>query len=104
MRAAYQRSYFAPALFSLIPVAARCGSTIGFPAIFGVATALPVVVFAAIIAYSAKSVGKAFNRMEQIERWLAEMAPTRAPHTALVGIFSRPRERARVLPAEAAAI
>ena len=60
--------------FSLIPIAARCGSTVGLPAIFGVTTALPVVVFAVIIAYSAKSVGKAFNRMAQIERWLRWIA------------------------------
>lgn len=40
------------------------------PALFGLGTALPVVAFAAILAFSAQSLGKAFNRLMQIEWWV----------------------------------
>lgn len=55
---------------TLIPYAVYLDSRIGLPAVYGVGTALPVVVFAFIIAFSAQSLGKAFNRLTQIERWL----------------------------------
>jgi cytochrome c-type biogenesis protein len=55
---------------TLIPWAAYLDSRIGLPAIYGIGTALPVVAFAFIIAFSVKSLGKAFDRLTQIERWL----------------------------------
>jgi len=57
----------------LIPLALKLHSSILLPAVFGVGTAVPVVVFAAIIALSAQSVGKAFNRLSQIEWWVRQV-------------------------------
>jgi cytochrome c-type biogenesis protein len=54
---------------SLIPLSIKYDSSITLPAIYGVGTALPVIVFAVIIALSAQSVGRAFNRLTQIEWW-----------------------------------
>jgi len=54
---------------SLIPLCAGAGSIALLPAIYGVGTALPVVLFASLIAFGAGSVGKAFDRLTLIERW-----------------------------------
>ncbi len=61
----------AAALFfgSVIVLALECQSEIIIPAMFGVGTALPVVVFALLIAFSAKSVGKVFKKLVSIEKW-----------------------------------
>ena len=40
------------------------------PGIYGVGTALPVLVFAVLMAVSAQSVGKAFNSLSRIEWWV----------------------------------
>jgi cytochrome c-type biogenesis protein len=53
----------------LIPLAIEARSSVGLPTIFGVATALPVLTFAVIIALSAQSLGKAFNALSQVEWW-----------------------------------
>jgi cytochrome c-type biogenesis protein len=45
-------------------------SPVAMPSLYGLGTALPVVVFAVILAFSAKSLGKAFNRLAQIEWWV----------------------------------
>jgi cytochrome c biogenesis protein CcdA len=55
---------------SLIPLClAGAGSKVLFPALYGLGTALPVIVFAFIIAFSAQSVGKAFNSLTKVELW-----------------------------------
>lgn len=54
---------------SLIPLAVQFESRFLLPAVFGLGTALPVVVFALIIAFSAKSIGKAFNSLKAFEIW-----------------------------------
>jgi cytochrome c-type biogenesis protein len=54
----------------LIPQAAYLDSPIGLPALYGLGNVLPVLMFAFLIAFSAKSLGKAFNRLTQFERWL----------------------------------
>jgi cytochrome c biogenesis protein CcdA len=46
------------------------GSRLVLPGIYGLGTALPVVVFAFLIAFASQHVGKAFNRLTQIERWV----------------------------------
>jgi len=45
-------------------------SPVAMPSLFGLGTALPVVGFALILAFSAQSLGKAFNRLTQIEWWV----------------------------------
>jgi len=54
---------------SLIPVALRCGSGVIVPSAYGVATGLPVFVFALLIALGAKWVAGAYNRIVPFERW-----------------------------------
>ena len=54
---------------SLIPLSVKVESSVALPVIYGVGTALPVLVFAVLIALSAQSVGKAFNKLTQIEWW-----------------------------------
>lgn len=54
---------------SLIPLAVKMKSTIGMPLLYGAGTALPVVVFAALIALGAKQMGLFFNRLTQFEKF-----------------------------------
>ena len=53
----------------LIPVSLEVKSGVLLPSLYGVGTALPVLVFATILALSAQSIGKAFNLMTQVEWW-----------------------------------
>lgn len=54
---------------SLIPLAVARHSSLALPAIYGIATGLPVLVFAVLIATGARRVGTAFNRLRAIELW-----------------------------------
>jgi cytochrome c-type biogenesis protein len=54
---------------SLIPLAVAHHSSLAIPAIYGIATGLPVLVFAVLIATGARRVGAAFNGLAAIERW-----------------------------------
>ncbi len=44
-------------------------SGVALPTFYGIGTALPVIIFAGLIAAGAKSIGKVFNKLTQIERW-----------------------------------
>ncbi len=52
----------------LIPLAATHSSRLLVPGIYGIGTALPVIVFAMLIAFASRKVGQAFDRLTQIER------------------------------------
>jgi cytochrome c biogenesis protein CcdA len=39
------------------------------PGVYGIATGLPVLLFAVLIALGANKVGQAFNRIQAFERW-----------------------------------
>ena len=54
---------------SLVPLSLKVNSSFTLPAIYGVGTALPVMVFAVLLATSAQSVGKAYNVLAKIEWW-----------------------------------
>jgi cytochrome c biogenesis protein CcdA len=54
---------------SLLPLAARSGSALLVPGIYGAGTALPVILFAVLVAAGARSLGKAFDRLRAFERW-----------------------------------
>jgi cytochrome c-type biogenesis protein len=56
----------------LIQDSTNLRSPVAMPSLYGLGTALPVVVFAVILAFSAKSLGKAFNRLAQIEWWVRQ--------------------------------
>ena len=60
--------------FMLIPHAAHLGSSVALPSLYGIGTALPVVAFAAVLAFSAQSLGKAFQRVAQVEWWMRSVA------------------------------
>ena len=55
--------------FGLVPLAAAHNSRVVLPSLYGVGTALPVVAFALLMAFGAQHVGKAFDRLTQVERW-----------------------------------
>lgn len=62
------------ALFlKLIQDATSLRSPVAMPSLFGLGTALPVVAFAVILAFSAQSLGKAFHRLTQIEWWVRQI-------------------------------
>ena len=54
---------------SLIPLALRCESAVILPSAYGIATGLPVLVFAVLIATGAKCVGQAYNKIVPVEKW-----------------------------------
>jgi cytochrome c biogenesis protein CcdA len=52
-----------------LPTAALPGSTVVLPLIYGIGTAVPVLAVAFLLAYSAQSVGKAYNALSKVEWW-----------------------------------
>ncbi len=55
--------------FNLIPLSLKLQSSVALPLLYGVGTALPVMLFAVLLAISAQSVGKAYNVLAKIEWW-----------------------------------
>ena len=55
---------------SLLPLAVKHGSGILLPFIYGIGTAIPVVIFAIILAFGARWLGKVFERVTLVERWM----------------------------------
>ncbi len=55
---------------ALLPLAAGQESRLLLPGLYGIGTALPVLGFAFLIAFGGQYVGKAFNRLTQVERWI----------------------------------
>jgi cytochrome c-type biogenesis protein len=58
---------------SLIPLAVDGKSSIMMPSIYGLGTALPVVAFALVMAFSVKSLGRIFDKLTQIEKWVRKL-------------------------------
>lgn len=52
-----------------LPEAALPGGTLILPVTYGIGTAVPVLLVAFLLAYSAQSVGKAYNVLSKIEWW-----------------------------------
>lgn len=55
---------------SLLPLAVKHGSGILLPFVYGIGTAIPVVVFAIVLAFGARWLGRLFERVTLIERWM----------------------------------
>lgn len=55
---------------SLVPLALKYESSVLLPSLYGIGTALPVVIFSAVIAFAANRVSKAFNALSKIEPWM----------------------------------
>jgi cytochrome c-type biogenesis protein len=56
-----------------LPTAALPGGTIVLPLIYGIGTALPVLLVAFLLAYSVKSVGKTYNILAKVEWWARQV-------------------------------
>ncbi|MBI5115028.1 sulfite exporter TauE/SafE family protein, partial [Candidatus Poribacteria bacterium] len=54
---------------SLIPLAVSSGSAALLPSVYGIGTAVPVALFAVLIASGVHSVGKVFDRVTAFESW-----------------------------------
>jgi len=54
---------------SLIPLSLEHSSRISLPALYGLGTGLPVLVFAVVISFGATSLGKVFNVLAGFEKW-----------------------------------
>lgn len=57
--------YFA----GLVPLAIKFESIVLLPSVFGLATALPVVLFAVLIVVSTSAMARAFDRISVFEKW-----------------------------------
>jgi len=55
-------------------LAAKHGSMFIFPSMYGLGTALPVIAFAWIVAFSAKALGKTYNRVQVVEKWVRRIS------------------------------
>ena len=58
---------------SLIPLAIDGKSAVLMPSVYGLGTALPVIVFAFVMAFGVKSIGRVFDKLTQIEKWVRKM-------------------------------
>lgn len=54
---------------SLLPLAIKFRSSLALPGIYGLATGLPVLVFAFLLAFGANRVAAAYNRLSAFEVW-----------------------------------
>jgi cytochrome c biogenesis protein CcdA len=54
---------------SLIPLAVRSSAPFVMPSIYGVGTAVPVLAFAALVAFGSKALSATFARVTQLELW-----------------------------------
>jgi len=53
----------------LLPLAVERSSPLLLPLIYGIGTALPVIVFATLLAAGARRLGAAIDRIQVFERW-----------------------------------
>jgi len=60
----------------LVPLSAANESRLALPSLFGVGTALPVIGFAFLMAFASQHVGRAFNRLTQVEYWVRMVTGT----------------------------
>jgi cytochrome c-type biogenesis protein len=61
---------------SLIPLSVQNGSTVTLPSVYGIGTGLPVFLFAVLIASGARAVGRAFDKLSLVERWVRRITGT----------------------------
>ena len=55
---------------SMLPIAIKNQSAFIIPSLYGLGTALPVIVFAVLIAMGANYIGTVFNKLTQLEIWI----------------------------------
>ena len=54
---------------SLLPLCLQAGSGFWLPLVYGIGTALPVLVFGLVLAFAAGKVGRLFDRVSAVEWW-----------------------------------
>ena len=54
---------------SLFGLAMQRGSVVILPSLYGIGTALPVLILAFLLAFSANRIGNAFHKLSAFERW-----------------------------------
>lgn len=54
---------------SLLPLAARCESSVLVPSFYGIGTALPVFLLAVLLVFGTHAVGKTYDRLVEFSRW-----------------------------------
>ena len=59
---------------ALVPLSVKNSSQIILPFVYGAGTAIPVIVFAFIIAFGGEMLGKAFDKLTHIELWVRRIA------------------------------
>lgn len=69
---------------ALIPLSVSASGGYFLPVVFAIATGLPVIIFAWILAFSLSSVGKFYNRLKNFELWFRRIV---AAIFILVGIY-----------------
>jgi len=57
----------------VLPKASLAGGTVVLPCIYGIATAVPVILVAFLLAYSAQSIGRAYNMISRVEWWARQI-------------------------------
>jgi cytochrome c-type biogenesis protein len=68
---------------ALIPLAIKYNAVV-FSSLYGIGTALPVAVFAVVLAFAAHRIGMVFNSLTAIEKW---MRRSTAAAMLLIGIY-----------------
>jgi sulfite exporter TauE/SafE len=53
----------------LVPLTIKSASGLFLPVIFAIATGIPVIIFASLLAYTVSGVGKLYNRLKTFEIW-----------------------------------
>ena len=56
-----------------LPEASLPGGTVVLPLVYGIGTAVPVILVAFLLAYSAQSVGKTYNVLSKVEWWARQV-------------------------------
>lgn len=66
----------AATFLATIALSSQFKSNVLFPTVFGISTAVPVILFAVIIAVNAQLLGKAFSVMSKIDWWMRTITGT----------------------------
>lgn len=68
----------------LIPITIASPSGLLLPPVFAIATGLPVIVIAWLLAYSVSNVGKFYNKMNTFQKWFKRIV---AALFIIVGLY-----------------
>jgi threonine/homoserine/homoserine lactone efflux protein len=68
----------------LVPITVASASGLYLPIVFAIATGIPVIIFAWILAFSVGSIGGVYNKMKKFEIWFRRVV---AVLFIVVGIY-----------------